>query len=143
MRKTSQGFTLIELMIAVVVVAILSSIAIPSYTSYVRRGKIVEAHSMLSNYRVQMEQYFQDNRNYGAAGTGCGVAQPTGSAFSVSCAITATGFTATAKNLAGKGLDAVGTYTFTIDESGNRVTTAFKNATVPANCWLLKEGSSC
>ena len=58
----SRGFTLIELMIAVAIIAILAAIAIPSYSEYVRRGRITEAISALSGMRVKMEQYFQDNR---------------------------------------------------------------------------------
>ena len=65
------GFTLIELMITMVVLAILAAIAIPSYTDYILRGKIPEATSNLQAAKTKMEQYFQDNRSYP---TGCVVA---------------------------------------------------------------------
>jgi type IV pilus assembly protein PilE len=64
----SRGFTLIELMITVVVIGILAAVAYPSYTDYIRRGKISQATSELSAMRVRLEQYYQDNRNYGVAG---------------------------------------------------------------------------
>ncbi len=68
-----QGFTLIEVMIVVVIVAILSSVAYPAYTDYVRRRQLQEAFTNLANYRIQMEPYYQDNRRYTAttASTTC------------------------------------------------------------------------
>ena len=63
MRKQS-GFTLIELMITVVVVAILAAIAVPSYRDYILRGKVAEATSTLSTLRLGMEKWFSDNRTY-------------------------------------------------------------------------------
>ena len=49
-----RGFTLIELMIVVGIIAILASIAIPSYSDYVRRSRITEAVSALSGMRVRI-----------------------------------------------------------------------------------------
>ncbi|HUV99447.1 MAG TPA: prepilin-type N-terminal cleavage/methylation domain-containing protein, partial [Gallionella sp.] len=50
--KKSGGFTLIELMIVVAVIAILSAIAIPAYNDYVIRGKLVDATTQLSDGRI-------------------------------------------------------------------------------------------
>lgn len=74
-RLQAAGFTLIEVMIAVVVVSILAAIAYPQYTEFVMRSRIAEATSGLNDFRVRMEQYFQDNRTYDNAGN-CGVQFP-------------------------------------------------------------------
>src|SRR5476649_1652588 len=93
--KTEKGFTLIELMITVAVIGILLKIALPAYTDYVKRGKLVEGTSTLSDGRVKMEQYFQDNRTYAppsvalTATNGCPTALPLPAAttnFTYSCA---------------------------------------------------------
>ena len=49
---------MIELMITVVVIGILAAVAYPSYTDYIRRGKISQATSELSAMRVRLEQYY-------------------------------------------------------------------------------------
>lgn len=59
-----KGFTLVELMIVVLIVGILSAIAYPSYTDYVRNSKLPEATAQLSQAKNQMEHYFQDERTY-------------------------------------------------------------------------------
>src|SRR5258708_25584757 len=67
LMQRQSGFTLIELMVTVAIVAILAGIAIPSYTSYITRSKLLEATSNLLGMRTKLELYFQDNRTYAGA----------------------------------------------------------------------------
>lgn len=150
--KQQNGFTLIELMITVAIVAILAAVALPSYTDYVIRGKLPEATSTLADLRVKLEQYYQDNRNYSSTATTCpGVTMPASPAvkyFTYTCKWGSTGtdqsFVITASSNANQGLGAAGSYKFTIDETNAKQTTAFTGASgLPANCWYTKKGDSC
>lgn len=58
-------------MIAVAIIGILAAVALPAYNDYVRRGQLPEAFNALSDCRTKMEQYYQDNRNYGSSATAC------------------------------------------------------------------------
>ena len=133
------GFTLIELMIAVAIVSILAAVAYPSYTSYVKRGKLAGVTGELAVMRVNLEQFYQNNRKYSNAGA-CGVAVPTLESFTFVCALGATDqeylVTATGSgNMTG--------YAFTVDHNNEQKTTAFPGATVPANCWLKRVSDTC
>ena len=58
------GFTLIELMITVAILAIVAAVAIPSYSSYVDRGKRAEARAALLDIAARQERYYSNNRQY-------------------------------------------------------------------------------
>jgi len=117
----ARGFTLIEVMVVVVVIGILASIAIPMYSRYITRGALVEATNALADYRVRMEQFYQDNRTY-ANGANCGVAAPANLAnFALNCALAAGGqaYTVTAT-----GAGTAAGFTFTINQANQRATTS-------------------
>jgi type IV pilus assembly protein PilE len=141
------GFTLIELIVTVAIIAILASVGYPSYVDYTRRGQLPEAFAAMSDYRVKMEQYFQDYRNYGTGGTCANGTNapswntfvPSGAKnFTYACTSTATGYTLTAT---GSASQAVG-HVYTINEANVQRTTKFKGSTVSKNCWLIK-GDEC
>jgi type IV pilus assembly protein PilE len=134
MMKRSTGFTLIELMVAVVIVAILAVIALPSYTRYIQRGDLVAGTQALSQYRVQMEQYYQDNNTYSNAGA-CGVVVPTPVNFTVTCALGgANAYTASAT-----GAGPVAGFTYTIDQNNTQKTTAAPSGwSTSTNSWTIR-----
>ena len=142
--KTQSGFTLIELMMALVVVAILTAIALPSYTAYIIRGKIPDATANLSNKQVQMEQWFQDNRTYIGA-PACNDLTPPNKNFQFSCPV----LTATTYTLQADGKASMAGFTYTVDQSGAKTSTfaspapAAWIASSPAACWITKAGDTC
>lgn len=141
MRKSNnpqRGFTLIELMVAMAVAAILMAVALPSYNNYVTRSKVPAGLDALSAYATRMEQRYQDTGSY-ANGAACGVAAPAVDNFTVSCVLSGSGqgFTATAT-----GSGPLNGYAYTINQNGVRVTTAHPRGTPATNCWSTK-GSIC
>lgn len=140
------GFTLIEIMIVVAIVAILASIALPTYRDYLRRGQLPEASTYLSDYRIKLEQYYQDNRAYSTDGT-CGTgatwssfAPTEAKYFAFSCATAAPYQTYTLTATGSKG-QAVG-HTYTLTADGSKATTQYKGAATSKACWLMS-GSEC
>ena len=66
MQGAARGFTLIEVMIAVAVVAILAAIAFPSYVRYIARGNRSAAEGFMLDVASRQERYLVDARQYAA-----------------------------------------------------------------------------
>jgi type IV pilus assembly protein PilE len=139
MPSIRRGFTLIELMITVAIVAILASIAVPAYKDYVVRGRIPEGTNALSALQVKMEQYFQDNHTYTGAPY---CASSTLTYFNITCTSTSSTFTGTATGITGSSQAG---FVFTIDETGMKQTTGVPTGwtTPSSNCWVQRKDGSC
>ena len=156
--RRNPGFTLIELMIVVAIIAILTAIALPGYKDYVMRGKITEATANLSSLRVNLEQYYQDNRKYGTGGA-CGVLPPAGTKYFDFGAGGTAGAGCVSSNASGAGdqsytWTAVGNatggmagFTFTINQNNAKTTViaapvdTAKWGTGDATCWVARAQS--
>lgn len=141
--KRGLGFTLVELLVVVAVIGILSAIAVPQYSDYVMRSKIAEATATLSEHRVRMEQFFQDNRTYvGACAAGTVAPVPTGRYFTYACSnLAATTYTVTATGVASQGMNG---FVYTINQANARATTGVPTGwTTDTNCWVTKKGGVC
>ena len=132
-----RGFTLIELMIAVATLGILTTIAVPSYVDYLKRGRLTEAFYTLSSYSLALEQYYQDNRTYVG---GCTAKPPTSVNFTYACTLGATTYTLTATGAT----SIVSGFVFTIDQAGVRATTGVPTGwTTSTSCWVTRKDGSC
>ncbi len=79
--NVSRGFSLIELMITVAIVAILGSIAYPAYTSSIVKGKRAEGRTALTELMQQQERYLTQRNTYLAFSNSGGVTNPTSVPF--------------------------------------------------------------
>ena len=133
--RDSAGFTLIEAMIVVAIIAILTAVALPSYTSYIQRGRLTEATAKLSDIRTRLEVFFQDNRKYGASGTGCGVpvAANNSGYFNFTCYLNSDPASTTQVDDQSYVVHAIGAgamagFEYTIDQAGAKQTRTFIGA---------------
>ncbi|MEG7558629.1 type IV pilin protein [Vibrio cholerae] len=130
-----QGMTLIELMIAVVIVGVLASIAYPAYTNYVKEGHRKQAMADMAKIQLYLEEKYQN----GYTATGIVDAQKVCNSFCsvdsdrykivVETAATSYAITATPQSNKGQNSDKCGGSTYT------SLTLNEKGVTSPSACW--------
>lgn len=138
-RRPIAGFTLIELMITVAIIAILAAVAMPSYQDYVRKSRRADAQSFMQEVVARQQHFLVDRRAYGTSITGStstgglGMTLPTNvsSFYTVTMATdnaaTPPSFTVTATPSGNQVYEKCGT--LTIDQRG------VKNASGSGTCW--------
>ncbi len=142
--KKESGFTLIELMIVVTIIAILASIVVPSYRNRVITSKLMEGVSALADARVKMEQAFMDYKTYNTIGDGvtCPATIPLASKnFTYACSnLTDITYTITAT-----GINSLAGFSYTINETNTHATTSLQTGwgSPTTNCWITTRGGTC
>lgn len=123
-----RGFTLLELMIAVVVVGILATVAYPAYLNQLQKARRAEAQATLLDIAARQQQFLLDTRSYRALAD-LGVTVPAGLATYYRLGLvvgteTIPSFTATATPINSQATDPCAE--LSINQLGVRA---------PANCW--------
>jgi type IV pilus assembly protein PilE len=149
-RRTLAGFTLIELLVTVVVVALLASIAIPSYVTSVRKSRRTEARNALLDLAGREERYMGAYNSYSAAASDLGYSvfpSPTATSYyTISVTQTQPGsatsapyFQAMATPVSGNGQDKdTSCQSFMVDSTGAQTSTNGPNGTgtvTTSTCW--------
>jgi type IV pilus assembly protein PilE len=126
-RKTvaaAAGFTLIEMMIVVALIAILAAIVLPSYQDSVRKARRMDARGALTNIAQLMERYNTEKNTYlnatlGSAATDLYPAVSENQHYTLALSgLGASTFTITATPAGGQASDPCGTYT--LNQAGTR-----------------------
>jgi type IV pilus assembly protein PilE len=145
--RRASGFTLLELMIVVVIVGILAAIALPSYSVYIMRSKIIDGTTNLGDMRVQMEKFFLDNRTY-LSGGACAVSAAMttfnslpGHYFTLSCPAAA----ADSYTLQADGVGPMTGFQFQVTQTNAKTTVAVPGGWggTGATCWVTRKDGSC
>jgi type IV pilus assembly protein PilE len=118
-----QGFTLIELIIAMLIIATLAAIAIPSYSNYVLKSHRTEAKGALLDLAASEERYFSANNQYTANPSQLGYTQ-TSAPFAIGTggyySVTQIGLVAATAPVTGTSTGTPATFSITANAVGNQ-----------------------
>ena len=73
MKAIQKGFTLIELMIVVAIIAILAAIALPAYQDYTKRARVSEAVSLVAGAKSAVAEYYSNENAWPSSNTDAGL----------------------------------------------------------------------
>ncbi|MFZ9408436.1 MAG: type IV pilin protein [Burkholderiaceae bacterium] len=127
--KRIDGFTLIEMMIVVGILAIIAAIAMPMYTDQVRQGHRAAAQSVLLDLAARQRQFMIERRAYAQSMTELGLTPPATLTSRYTLSVTAVDgapptFSVSAAPIGSQASDRCGT--LSVDQAGQRL---------PSGCW--------
>jgi len=145
MKRTADGYTLIEMLVVVTIIGLLTAVAVPSYRQYVLRAKRADATTALLRLAAMQERFYIQNNAYASnaemaaappAGLGMSGTERGYYTLSISSANLTTGYTATATvDAGGEQHDDSECVTFSITESGQRSAATGGGADNTERCW--------
>jgi type IV pilus assembly protein PilE len=146
----SSGFTLVELMVTVLIASVLLAIAVPTYTSQIRKARRTDAKTALLDLAGREERYYNSNNGtYSSTGTDLGYSGAFPIAISNSGGVSyytlsATFIAGNATTLATYALTATATgdqtkdtqcYTFTVSSAGEQKSFTSAAVDTTTTCW--------
>ena len=147
-KQDIDGFSLIEIAIALAIISILVSFSLPVFNKYKTYAKVVEVSEALATIRTHMESFYQEHQSYvnnspTASSSICGAVELSAldaQYFNFTClAVAENEFLWEASNKENVGLGAAQTYKYTINQDGEQTTTAHPDASGTMSCWLLRK----
>ena len=134
--KKSKGMTLVELLIVVAIVAILASVALPSWNSQVQKARRADARNTLTFVQVEQEKYRADTGSYAPSMTALGFGSynsPTRDYYNISIVSSSeTAFVASATPNTNGDQDNDRCGTFAVDQSGPNESGVYASI---SDCW--------
>jgi type IV pilus assembly protein PilE len=135
--KRIRGFTLLELMIVVLVIAVLAGIAMSGYQNQVRKSRRAEAKQVLSDLVLKQEKWRSNNTTYGTVADIGGAASSSWYTVTLTAASnTATAYAFTAVPIGDQAKDKCGTLSVSMS-AGTLLKCPGTGcvATTPTDCW--------
>ena len=131
MRRFNRGFTLIEIMIVIAIIGIVITIAAPSYTEYLKKGRRAEVVSLLSEQAQSLERFYTKNNVYtGITGLSTG-----NDFYTITPTITDQTFLLTATRKTGTAMASDKCGDFTLTNTGVRSINNATTGLTTKDCW--------
>ena len=138
--RRPRGFTLVEVLVTLGMVAIITAVAVPAYSGYVTRSKVPTGLDSLAATATRMEQFYQDTGSYGTATCGNGYVMPTPASYNqLTCTLLSGG---QGFELKATGTGSLSGYVYSINHKSERKTLSHPNGLPSGNCWSVK-GTTC
>jgi len=73
MKAERNGFSLVEILVAIGIVAVLAALAVPAYQNYMLTATLSEAFSLLDEERIKIELYYETHSVMPSSGSDAGI----------------------------------------------------------------------